>query len=367
VGLAFTNGIIRQTIIGFTGTLIEDIMIFPDKGAVLENYQEIEKSLHRIKGIDYVTKKIRFKGVVFSETSSINAMLLGMEPEGIRRKTNLKMERGRYLQDDDRLSMILSEKLSRRLQVDVGDKIAVVVNTPGGGTNAKDLRVEGIFSVKTGLQFVDHLIYTSIWDTQDLMGLTDNQIFSLGVYLKDVDSVDLFEKRIVEKLERQGLPARVRSWKKQIKGLLSQYYFIKYIVFIFTMVLLAIVCVGVVNAVFISVTERTREIGTMMAMGAAKKTIFSIFMLEGALLTLVSALTGATLGAAVSLLFERIGFEAPSRAATWLFGGKNLYPYLTLPTVSFSFCFVAAITIVGMSYPIIQALRMEPTEALGYV
>jgi lipoprotein-releasing system permease protein len=263
--------------------------------------------------------------------------------------------------------MILSEKLSRRLKVEVGDKIAVVVNTPGGGTNAKDLRVTGIFTVKTGLQFVDHLIYISIWDAQDLMGLSGNQIFSLGVYLKDVDAVDLFEQRIVEKLESEGLSSRVRSWKKQIKGFLSQYYFIKYIVFIFTIVLLAIVCVGVVNAVFISVTERTREMGAMMAMGAGRKTIFSIFMLEGALLALVSALTGSILGAAISLLFEKIGFEAPSRAATWLFGGKHLYPYLTFPTVFFSFCFVAAITIVGMSYPIIKASKMEPTEALGYV
>jgi ABC-type lipoprotein release transport system permease subunit len=199
------------------------------------------------------------------------------------------------------------------------------------------------------------------------MGLSDNQIFSLGVYLKDVDSVDHFEEKIVEELDSKGLSSQVRSWKKQIKGFLSQYYFIKYIVFIFTIVLLAIVCVGVVNAVFISVTERTREMGAMMAMGAGKKTIFSIFMLEGALLAFVSALTGSTLGAAISLLFERIGFEAPSRAATWLFGGKNLFPYLTLPTVLFSFCFVAGVTIAGMSYPIMKALKMEPTEALGHV
>ena len=90
-------------------------------------------------------------------------------------------------------------------------------------------------------------------------------------------------------------------------------------------------------------------------------------MIEGALLALISALTGSILGAAVSIIFEKIGFEAPSRAAIWLFGGKHLYPYLTFPNVFFSFCFVAAVTIVGMSYPVIKASKMKPTEALGYV
>ncbi len=367
LGLAFTGGIIRQTIIGFTGTLIEDVMIFPNEGRILKEYRKIERSIYEIKNIDYVTKKILFRGVVFSETASINGLIMGMEPEGIRRKTNLQMVKGRYLKADDRLSLILSEKLSRRLKVEVGDKVAVVVNMPGGGTNAKDLRVEGIFTVKTGLQFVDHLIYVSISDSQDLMGLSGKQVFSLGVYLKDVNSVDRFEDIIIKKLKSEELSCFVQSWKKRMKGFLSQYYFIRYIVLIFTIILLVIVCVGVVNSVFISVTERTREVGVMMAMGVERKTIFSIFMIEGALLALISALFGSILGVVISLLFEKIGFEAPSKAAVWLFGGKSLYPYLTAPTVLFSFCFVVTITILSVSYPIIKASKMEPTEALEYV
>ncbi|MHA2281727.1 MAG: ABC transporter permease [Promethearchaeota archaeon] len=398
LGLSLTDGIIRQTIIGFTGTLVEDVMAFPSdagisKGykeieknsngdskekalmfvnafrnqSILQGYNDIEKSVGEIAGIDYITKKVQFFGALFSEMSSQHTMILGMEPEGIRRKANLKMEKGRYLIDDDRLSLIISERLARRLRIDVGDKLAVVANMPGGGTNAKDFRVKGIFSIITGLQFAEELIYISLKDAQDLMGLTETQVFSLGIYLKDVDAVDVFVEKIRKKLEGDGLFYSIHSWKTVMKGILAQYYFIKHIVLLFTIVLLLIVCVGVVNAVFLSVSERTREIGTMMAMGAKRKTIVFIFMVEGAILSLISASLGCLLGASVSLLFEKIGLKAPTEGAAWLFSGKQLFPYLTYSTTLFTFFFVITVTLLGISYPIIKASKLEPTEALGYV
>jgi putative ABC transport system permease protein len=292
---------------------------------------------------------------------------MGMEPEGIRRKTNLQMEEGRYLNDDDRLSLIISKKFAARLKVTVGDKIAIVVNMAEGGTNAKDFSIKGIFSVKTGLQFADELIYISLWDAQDLMGLNSNQVFSLGIYLKDVDAVDKFEIRIREKLAKENLSCRINSWKKVMEGILAQYYFIKHIVLAFTIILLLIVCVGVINAIFLSVSERTREIGTIKAIGAKRKTIIFLFMLEGAILSLVSTSCGSLLGVSISILFEKIGLEASTEGAAWLFSGKSLYPYLTYSSVIFAFFFVIAVTLIAISYPIIKASKLEPTEALGYV
>jgi putative ABC transport system permease protein len=398
LGLSMTDGIIRQTIIGFTGTLVEDVMAYPaeefsaknsmkpgltlddddDKyflmfvnffrnQATLKRYKEIEKSIYTIDGVDYVTKKVQFTGALYSETSSLNTMIMGMEPEGIRRKTNLEIVKGRYLADQDQLALIISEKLARRLSVDVADKVAIVVNMAAGGTNAKDFSVKGIFKVKTGLQFVDALIYISLRDAQDLMGLSENQVFSLGIYLKDVDAVDTYQKRIKEKLANDQLGCAVHTWKTVMAGILAQYYFIKNIVLIFTIVLLIIVSVGVINAVFLSVSERTQEIGTMMAMGAKRKIIIFLFMVEGTILSLFSTTAGSLLGISISLVFEKIGLKAPTVGAAWLFSGKHLYPYLTYPTVLFSFIFVITVTLGGISYPIIKASKMEPTEALRYV
>lgn len=396
IGLSFSNGIIRQTITGFTGTLVEDVMVFstatpiPDRNnpkdsptqpqkkslifrdvlfrnpTVLNQYRRIEKYIEKIPGIHYITKKVQFTAALFSDESSLNAMTVGMEPEGIRRKSNLKMESGRYLSDKDRLSLILSEKLARRLKVQVGDKLAIVVNMPEGGTNAKDFRVEGIFNIITGLEFVNHLIYISLRDAQELMGLDNEQVFSLGVYLDDVDAVDTFEKTIRKELHRHNLPGKVHSWKTVMQGILSQYLFIKYIVLVFTIILLIIVCVGVVNSVFLSISERTREIGTIMALGARRKTLIYLLLLEGALLSLISTVCGCMIGVSVSFLFENIGIAAPTKGAATLFGGKYLYAYLSYSPVLFAFVFVFVLTLSGVLFPILKASKMPPTKALGY-
>lgn len=400
IGLAFSNGIIKQTIKGFTGTLVEDVMAFSPESAfekhksnrdissqnktkknnslifrdvlfrnptILKNYKETERSIREIDGIHYITKKVQFTGALFSEESSLNAMIVGMEPEGIRRKANLKIEHGRYLKENDSLSILLSEKLANRLQVGIGDKIAIVVNIPEGGTNAKDFNVEGIFSIRTGLEFVNHLIYISLRDAQDLMGLTDDEVFSLGIYLKNVDLVDYFEKKIKDKMKKEGNYSKIFSWKQVMEGILSQYYFIKYIVFVFTIVLVMIVVVGVINSVFLSMNERTKEIGTMMALGMKRKTLLFLLLLEGGILSVISTLAGCIIGSLISLFFENFGIAAPTKGAATLFGGKYLYAYLDYQSVLFSFFFVITITIISILYPISKASKMEPTKALGYI
>ena len=102
-------------------------------------------------------------------------------------------------------------------------------------------------------------------------------------------------------------------------------------------------------------------------MGAKRKTIIFLFMLEGAILSLISTGCGSLFGVSISLLFEKIGLEAPTEGAAWVFSGKNLYPYLTYSSVIFAFFFVMVVTLMAISYPIIKASKLEPTEALGYV
>jgi putative ABC transport system permease protein len=368
LGFAFTDGIIVQTIKGFTGTVVEDIVIYQKEGRrILEHAAEAQTAIGDISGIDYIIRKVQFNSVVFSRTSSVNARIIGVGTDDVRRRDNLVITAGEYLGAGDSSNLIISQKLARRLKVDVGDKLALVVNMPGGGTNAMDLRVGGIFTVITGLQFVDHLIYVSLSNAQALMGLAGQQFFSLGVYLTDIDTVDRFEKQINARLDKGQLGCKVASWKTMMAGVMEQYYLVKYIVLIFTLIFLAVICVGVVNAGFISVSERTREIGTLMAMGARQNKIIALFLLEGAVLSLISASLGSGLGVGVVKLFEIIGVEAPTRGAVWIFGGSVLNPHLSPATVLFCFGFVAALNLAGIAYPIVRASRMNPTEALDYV
>ena len=357
LGLVTTDGIIRQTITGFTGTLIEDVMVFPKSAVliggkdVLEDYQQIQNDLYELEGVDYVTKKVSFKGSAYSSSNAVTGVFMGMEPEGIRRKSNLQMIKGEYLTENDKMQLILSEKLAARLGVTVGDNISVLVNMPRGGTNANDFVVKGIFIVKTGLQFVDHLIYISLWDTQDLMGLTRNEVLSLGIYLKDVDQVDVYEKKVGELLRQKGYSSTAFSWKKVMQEMIAMYEFIKYVVVLFIFILLVIITISVINSIYMGISERTREIGLRLAIGALEREVLLQFLIEAVVLAALGGVIGIVLATGASIGLSRF-MEVP-----FVFNpGVNLL----------SFVFSAGIGVLFGYFPARRAARLDPIEALRH-
>lgn len=107
--------------------------------------------------------------------------------------------------------------------------------------------------------------------------------------------------------------------------------------------------IGVMNIMLVSVTERTREIGIRMALGARRQDILSQFLIEAVVLCLAGGLIGILLGAGGAYLVARL--------AKWP-------PLISFGTVLVAFAFSAAVGIFFGLYPANRAARMNPVEAL---
>jgi putative ABC transport system permease protein len=109
--------------------------------------------------------------------------------------------------------------------------------------------------------------------------------------------------------------------------------------------------IGIMNIMLVSVTERTREIGIRMAVGAKARHVLAQFLLEALILSIVGGGIGAVLGIAASRLI--------SQFAGW--------PTIVLPgAVAVAFGFAALIGIFFGYYPARKASRLDPIEALRY-
>jgi putative ABC transport system permease protein len=131
--------------------------------------------------------------------------------------------------------------------------------------------------------------------------------------------------------------------------------------------LFAAAAVGIVNAMLMSVHERTREIGTVRALGMRRLLVVRLFLLEGLALGAVSAAVGCLLGSAGVLYFGARGISMDTMTLAWMAGGDRLFPVLTGWNVA-----RAALAILGLStlaavYPAVAASRLEPREALHHV
>lgn len=120
--------------------------------------------------------------------------------------------------------------------------------------------------------------------------------------------------------------------------------------------------IGVLNIMLVSVTDRTREIGTRKAVGASDSAILTQFGLEAITLTGIGGLIGVGLGVALILA---TGLAAPLLDKS---GGvfAHFYPVLSLPPILVAFAISQAIGVIAGAYPAWRASRLNPIEALRY-
>src|SRR6185436_1714509 len=92
--------------------------------------------------------------------------------------------------------------------------------------------------------------------------------------------------------------------------------------------------VGVVNAMLMSVHERTREIGTVRALGMRRAAVVRMFVLEGVALGTVSAAAGLLLGGSIVFYYGWRGIPMNTMTLAWLAGGDRLFPILEAPSLA---------------------------------
>jgi putative ABC transport system permease protein len=125
--------------------------------------------------------------------------------------------------------------------------------------------------------------------------------------------------------------------------------------------------VGIVNSMLMSVHERTREIGTVRALGMRRAMVVRLFILEGFALGVVAATAGIVLGASGVLYYGARGIPMDTMTLAWVAGGDRLFPVLTPANVARAALAIAALSTAAAVYPAVTASRLEPREALHHI
>jgi putative ABC transport system permease protein len=248
------------------------------------------------------------------------------------------------------------------MNVKVGDGLTLLAMTSDGALNGVDVQIVGIMN--SGIAEMDaRSLRITLPAAQRL--LQSDRVTNLVVGLDATENTDLVAAELAPRL--RGLPQQMvlKKWidlaifYKQVRGFFDTIYiFIGVIVFF-------MVLMSSVNTLLMTMFERTREIGTMLALGTPRAWIVALFMLEASLLGVMGAIAGLIVGNLLGVLLNHSGIQlppAPGNTAPWLF------QVLHLPGLMVGSSLLAIISLsLASILPAIRASRLKIVEALSHV
>lgn len=335
--------------------------LIPEPQAVIGHVLRAEPRL--VAGLS----RLMVGALLSSGETSMEGMLIGIDPRargGVYPALGLR--EGRHFQPGEK-GALLNRGVARRLGVKTGDRVVALGTAADGRLTAIRLNVTGIWVIE-GLEAYEWgACFTDIAAVQELLDVGDRAAV-LVFRQKDADAPSApIAAAVRAGLGRQGVPAEVYTWEEMGGPFVGGMLLTRFIADIMNLVMTLIVAAGVMNTALMSVFERTREVGTLRAVGARRARVLSIFLLEALFLGLASATGGALLGSGFVALFGRIGIPAFSEAQRYSYGGDYLFPTLNLHDVTAVPALMLGVCVLAALGPALIAARMRPAEALRHI
>lgn len=305
-----------------------------------------------------VTTQVRFAGLIGDETGSTLLLARGIVPEDCMTDYACLIVAGRGLEGSDAREIVLGERLARRLGVGPGDRVNVATGTVSGTLNAATVTVVGI--VRYGeAQLEERLGLVPLRFAQRLLRTTG--VERILVWLDDLEEAPVYAERLAQEFTVHGLPVAVRTWDELTPFFSSLQTFWGAFSGFTTLAVFVLVFFSVLEVLTISFLERTREVGTVRALGASRRRVFTGFVTEGVVVGMVGGLCGAAAGAGLALVFNALGltFVPP--------GGNMPQPIrvaISASTVAIPFLVALGATFLSSLYPAGKNARLTVVEAL---
>lgn len=313
-----------------------------------------------------VSKRIKEYALVSSAEHSSGVLLLGIDPLQEPKVTYLdkRIRKGRYLSVDADDEIILGKDLAEILNVSLGEKVVIMAQGADGSLASGAFRLCGILD--TGAEDIDKgMALVTLKAAQQMLVLED-RISEVAIRTKSVFKADRVLKELSNKIDLHKF--EVLTWK-QISPMTAQWLeFDRAFINAILLIVLLVVASGIFNTILMSVLDRIREFGIMLALGTKRRQVVFMIGLESAILGFIGILLGGLLGCGASFYFGHRGIDL-SKFATALesyYTGSVIYPRLGLGYVFLFSCIILVVSIIVAIYPTFKAVNLKPVEAIHH-
>jgi putative ABC transport system permease protein len=324
----------------------------------------LKKTVLALNHVRFTMARVEFMGLISNGDKSAAFLGRGVEPEKETKLAGfaLAVDKGKFLGENpanaQENEVILARGLARSMKAKIGEYLTLMTTTSKGALNAMDVKVAGIYA--TGIpEYDERALMVTLQTAQQL--LNSEKVSKLVVVLDETDKTEETASRLEKLLP--GIKARrwfeMATFYKSVVQLYNAIFgFLGVIIFV-------IVVLSSSNTMMMSIFERTKEIGTQLAVGTSPFRLMINFLYEGLIVGASGGGVGLIIAFLLATLINASGITMPAPP-----GSTRGYPLIvdSVPSLYVGVFFLITVTtVIATIFPAYKASRLKIVDALGHV
>lgn len=335
-----------------------------DPEAVIAALEEI--------GVDAWTTRVSSFALVAGEETSTGMNFTGIDPAREPDVSVLEdhLSAGRFLQPGDTQVAVMGQRAADKLNLGLGEDVVMLTSDRRGALAADRYEVVGL--LRTGDPVVDNAsLFVPIADAQYVLAM-EGRVTDV---VAQVPERELEAKVAALRTALEGQDMEVLRWFDISSLVLDAQSLDMAFAFIFLGIVLAIVVSGIANAVLVSMMQRTREFGVLLAVGTRRATVGAMIATETVIIGFAGVFAGTGLGLALVLWLNRVGINYAALAPEGTLDDMLaefamdpvVHPVVNTDHLLITVILMLAAALLSAVYPVLRAMRLEPVEAIRHV
>ncbi|BEH15773.1 FtsX-like permease family protein [Marinobacter shengliensis] len=368
---AFIDGINAQMINNMTGYVTGDLKVHQrgfhddrEMNIALAERWNLTREVSAVTGVAAITPRVAGNALASHDDQSRALQVMGVDSaiEPTVTRLDRSIIRGRYLEEDNEI--IMGVDAASALGLSPGDDLVLLVQAADGSIGADRFMVVGIF--ETGIKRIDGFVAQVPLASAQTLYAFEGRFTEIAARVESSDRLDAVVAGVRNQLQARNV--EVLGWPTLLPSLVQMVAFHDAVAYIVIFVVFVVVAAGIVNTILMSVLERGREFGVMMALGTSSNQIVWLVLLETAILAGLGYLLGLALGLSLTGYFgiQGLDFSAYIKAMDTMPGLSGIvYPTIEFLRLVVIGVVVLSVALLAAVIPAWRASRNNPLEAMG--